>query len=341
MSPLSVVAVRDAATAARTLTELRVRVRNDFPGPPPPSEASALRDLDRPHLRPTFLVAERTGGPVAFVAARLSPALTDADGRPLGMLGPFEATDADAATELLRAGTDDLRRRDAGEVIGPISGDTWHSYRLNVGPWEDPPFLLEPWNPPAYEGMWTAAGFTAWQGYHSKEIVGTAAAAEGLRPKREAAQARGYSFVPLREAAFEEELGRVYELSRVLFAGNPLYTEISRDEFLDLYRDARPLIRADCVTFAVAPDGSDAGFQFTLEDPAGTLNVKTLGVLAEHRRAGLGGALVSLAYQAAAARNVPLLLCLMHDNNVSSRIDGGNSRVMRRYRLYRAGGGPA
>jgi ribosomal protein S18 acetylase RimI-like enzyme len=339
MNTVTIETVTDPASAARTLVELRERVYADDPWHRPAAEMSVHRDLVRRRFRVAFLAAGRQGKSVAFVAARVSPDLTGPDGRPMGLLGPFEALDdTEAAVALLRAGVERLRGLGAGEIVGPMSGDTWHSYRVNVGPYEDPPFLLEPYNPAWEAAQWESAGFEVIHGYHTKRVEQVAALAEQLGPKRAAAQAQGYRFQPFRLEHFEEELGRVYELSRELFAANPLYVEIPRPEFIDLYRDARPLIDPECAAFAVAPDGTDAGFVFALPDPTGVINVKTLGVQTAHRRAGLGGALTSLSYRVAADRGLGLNLCLMHDDNVSSRLDGGRSRILRRYHLYRWAG---
>jgi len=336
MTAVAVAAIPGAARAARELNRLRERVYAGDAGYRAPADETVRAELARPRFEAAFLAAGPPERPEAFVAARVSPDLRDDAGRPVGLLGPFEALDRPETTAaLLREAARGLRAKGAGQILGPISADTWHAYRVNVGPWDDPPFLLEPRNPPYAAALWENAGFVPFEGYHTKRVDDVAPVAELLGGKIEAAAARGYRFVPYRPERHDEELDRIYAISRVVFADNRLYTEIPRDEFRDLYRGARALIDPECVVFAVDPDGRDAGFVFALPDPTGAVNVKTLGVLPEHRRAGLGGALTGLAYRVAVARGLAVNLCLMHDDNVSSRLDGGRSRVLRRYVLYR------
>ena len=45
-------------------------------------------------------------------------------------------------------------------AIGPVDGNTWQRYRLITEPGTEPPFFLEPDNPDAWPGQFTAAGFT-------------------------------------------------------------------------------------------------------------------------------------------------------------------------------------
>ena len=122
-----------------------------------------------------------------------------------------------------------------------MDGDTWHRYRLNVGPFDDPPFLLEPYNPPWYEPLWTANGFAVLERYFSKR-VDPATVVAYLEGKARDALGAGYKLRRLDPSRFQAELGVIYELSRRIFARNFLYTEISEDEFVRLYAGARALI---------------------------------------------------------------------------------------------------
>jgi hypothetical protein len=94
----------------------------------------------------------------------------------VGCLGLFECvTPPDGAEALLRAAVARLTAEGVDQVLGPLEGDTWHRYRLNVGPFGDPPFPMEPWNPPYYEAVWRAAGFVDAVRYVSVRISDLAA----------------------------------------------------------------------------------------------------------------------------------------------------------------------
>ncbi|HVT17604.1 MAG TPA: hypothetical protein VHQ90_15690 [Thermoanaerobaculia bacterium] len=319
------------------------------------------RPLARPFARP-----------IARLVARLSPALADpASGRPYGLLGFFEAIPGEAGAEaagmLFAAAAAWLRGRGAGAIVGPMDGDTWHRYRLNAGPWDEPPFLLEPYNLPGYPALWQANGFRVLASYSSRRIDDAAAVAEHLGIHRRQALAAGYRLRPLDARRFSRELGLLHELSCAIFAENFLYTEIPRAEFAAVYAGARPLIDPELVWFAETGRGEPAGFLFAYPDhfravasmrggrgplarlrclrelrrgrPA-AVNFKTVGVLREHRRAGLGAALVAQGYDTALRKGFRSSNhCLILEGNPSAALDAGRGRLLRRYHLYQLAGG--
>jgi len=304
----------------------------------------------------------RGNHPVARIVARRSPALRDGAGLPYGLLGFFEAVAGaeEAVGRLFDEAVRWLKEAGAGEVLGPMDGDTWHKHRLSVGPWDDPPFLLEPYNPRYYPALWEAHGFEVLESYASKRVEPGLVAAH-LEPKRQAALDAGYRLRRLDTRRFREELRRVYELSRVIFARNFLYTDVPEEEFLALYAGACSLIDPDLVWFAEAPGGGDAGFLFAypdrfravaalrgrrdplallrfllLRNEVDAVNVKTIGVLPQHRRAGLGAALIGQAHRVALEKGYRAANhCLFREGNPSGEMDGGTGRLLRRYHLYR------
>ena len=74
-----------------------------------------------------------------------------------------------------------------------MDGDTWHRHRLNVGPFDDPPFLLEPYNPPYYPEIWEEAGFQVLARYFSKQVDPAAVVAHlrAAGPRRRSPPATG------------------------------------------------------------------------------------------------------------------------------------------------------
>jgi GNAT superfamily N-acetyltransferase len=299
------------------------------------------------------------------LVARLSPQLQDGEGSPYGLLGFFEAFDRpDVVGQLFAAAVAWLRESGAGPVVGPMDGDTWHRYRINVGPFDEPPFLMEPYNPPYYGELWESSGFYVLERYFSTRVDTEKVVAHWAPKARSVAEA-GYRMrtLDMRRFRFDTELRLLYRLSRVIFAGNFLYTEISEDEFLALYAGSRPILDPGLVSFAVGPDGHEVGFLFNYPDRfravaamkgergwlaklrflanrgrAEAVNIKTLGVLPEHRRAGVAGALAHFGHRAALDRGYAVANhCLFKEGNPSSRLDGGAGRPLRTYHLYQLG----
>jgi len=317
--------------------------------------------------RQLVLLSLAAGAARARVVARLTPVLRDGAGKPYGMLGFFEAfEDEDLVSALLREALGWLRERGAGEIIGPIDGDTWHRYRFNVGPHERPPFLMEPANPPHYPRSWERLGFEPFERYHSRTVADVTPAMQALEPEHERALAAGYVLRPLDRRRLREELLLLYQISIRSFASNALYTEISREDFLALYEGVGSLLDPELVLFAHDPRGEPVAFAFAFLDrfPAvramrgkrgplsklrfllargqvDAVNVKSLAVLPEHRRARLAYALTWRLYRRALELGVRRAnLCLIRDGNPSSRLDAGLGSEMRRYILYRYAGMP-
>ncbi|MCP4203946.1 MAG: GNAT family N-acetyltransferase [bacterium] len=347
----------------RTFLDLPDHVYRRDPHYQRPFSGSVATGLKRPEFagRQRGFVVPAIGAPVARVVARVSPTLRDASQKPYGMLGFFEALDdSGAVAALFETAIEWFRERGIATVIGPIDGDTWHSYRLNAGPFEEAPFLMEPYNPPYYPELWRGNGFDVLETYLSQRASDLAAVVEAMAPKHRRALEAGYSIETLRLDRFDAELGRLYRLSLRVFAGNFLYTAISEESFLDLYRQSRALVDAELVFFARAPDGSDAGFLFafpdrfravaamqgkshllaklkflTLRNRTDSVNLKSLGVVPEHRKSGVGAALMYRAYKAALRKGYRHAnLCLLRAGNPSGRLEGGRSQVFRRYELY-------
>lgn len=290
-------------------------------------------------------VASRDGEPVARLVTQVSPAYSDSNGDPLGLIGFFEAVDdPEAVRELFDAAAEELRGAGCRTMIGPIEGDTWHRYRVNAGPFERPPFLLEPTNPQYYASLWEGSGFSVLESYSSKRIAPIAETAAALSRKFDAARANGYRFERFDRDDFRSVLERIYSLSIVIFKDNFLYSDISFEEFAALYDGADRLMDEDSIVFARTSDGEDAGFLFaypnrTASAPHGdALNFKTLGVLPEHRRGGTGGALMYCGYESAMRRGIDAANhCLMREGNPSERLDSGHGETFRRYFLYQKG----
>ena len=230
-----------------------------------PSQAMIEASLFRADFegRQTVWLASDGGRGVARVVARLSPTLTDDNGRPVGMLGFFEAmNNLDAVRSLFVAAVAWLRAHQAGLIVGPMDGDTWHHYRLNLGPFDMPPFPLEPYNPPFYAALWEAAGFVPLEEYHSKFVRDPAAAAEALEPFQQRVLRQGGELRRLDRKRFTEELRLIYELSLRIFAGNFLYSAIPWPEFQQMYAPFESGLDTDFIWFSRDATGHDVGFVF-------------------------------------------------------------------------------
>ncbi|HEU4996294.1 MAG TPA: hypothetical protein VFT29_15865 [Gemmatimonadaceae bacterium] len=304
-----------------------------------PDRVAVERSLDRDiyRSRQRLFVAFDGDRPVARIVARIAPQLNDARGNPYGLLGFFEsARNVDTGRALFQPAIDWLRGHGVGAIVGPMDGDTWHRYRVNIGPFDHPPFPLEPWNPPYYRELWEQAGFGEVESYSSKWIDDVTVLLPRLESGAERAASHGICVRALDRSRLDQELAIVHRLSAEIFRDAFLYSPITLPDFLDMYRGVERFLDPDLVVFATAPDGRDVGFVFAYADPSlPAIHYKTIGVLSDWRKAGTTAALSRHVYRNAVARGLRAgNHALMRDDNRSQALDAGLGVVFRRYVLF-------
>ena len=252
----------------------------------------------------------------------------------IGCLGSFEASGPEAARLLLEGACARLREAGCTRAIGPMDGNTWRPHRFVIEDSGEPPFLLEPRNPPEYPSYFSASGF---------EILATYRAS--LLPLDEPApdfslaagrlEERGITIRDLDPTHFRQELGALYDVCLACFSENFLYTPISRAEFIDSYSRVEPLVDPGLIRIAEHA-GTVIGFLFALPDQHERVLVKTLAVDPHHRRIGLGSVLVAQVQQRARESGFRHAIhAIQHEKNSSRHITGQYAfRVIRRYALY-------
>jgi hypothetical protein len=252
------------------------------------------------------------------------------DGTATAVIGRFGCGSAEAGARLLAETLEALKAEGCAAVLGPMEGDTWHSYRLVTEPGGRAPFLMEPRNGPEAVAAFRAAGFAPVAEYASA-LCDAAERRVGLK---------GSAAVRLRPfdaADAGRELERLYRISLEAFRSNAFYTPIDEGSFRALYEPLLPRLVPDLLLIAEDEARAPVGFVFGLPDwaegPAPrTAILKTYAAL----RPGVG-TMLSDAFHRNALRlgYRHVIHALMHADNVSlrySRLIGGV--VFRRYALF-------
>lgn len=245
-------------------------------------------------------------------------------------IGDFSCKTPEAGAALLSQAIGRVRREGMTRIIGPMSGDTWHSYRFVSESDGTPPFLLEPTNQPHGPEVFRSAGFHEISRYFSARVA-----------LEQAAQ-----HAPVRTDAFTVEpwdgtnpeglFRQVFDLSVQAFAKNAFYKPISEADFLAMYMPVVPMIRKELIFFARRSDGTLAGFLFGIpnyaEGPAPkSVILKTYASLAR----GAGRHLAYRFHKAALELGFETAIhALIHDDNQSAeRSAAEGASVFRRYSL--------
>jgi hypothetical protein len=251
------------------------------------------------------------------------------DGEPTAALGRIAFASPDAGAALLQRAASRLRDEGVSRLVGPMDGDTWHSYRAVIEDDGTPPFLMEPTSGASDVAAFRAAGF---------EVIETYASARATLP--EAIGPAPATPAPLIEPwdggdparAFAE----IHALSSAAFARNRFYRALPREAFLALYAPVVPLLVPDLILFARDPDTSELiGYLFGLPDPRAATPTVILKTYASARK-GVGHHLAHAFHARAHAMGFGTVIhALMHEDNVSaSRSRSHAGEVFRRYALF-------
>ena len=266
-------------------------------------------------------------------------------GERLGIIGHYAADDPTAGETILRRACAELATAGCTLAVGPMDGDTWHSYRFVTARGDAPPFFLEPWQPAAWAEHWAAAGFETLAEYFSTisdDLTGATNDPRQLEAARRVVAA-GVRTRGLEPACWDDELRRLHTVAAVSFQANFLYSVLSVEEFLALYAPLKNMVRPELVLIAEDASGKPVGFALGLPNVTDatreTFIVKTVAVLPEVAGIGLGRVLVDRLHAAAGALGYRRAIhALMHDDNVSRHLSARfGSRPLRRYALFSRG----
>ena len=145
-------------------------------------------------------------------------------GHRLGLIGHYAADGAQAGRQLLACACEQLAAGGCTLAVGPMDGNTWRSYRFITAGNAEPPFFLEPANPPEWPRQFVEYGF--------KPLARYASALDDRLDQEDDAQARraalrmtglGVTLNPLEPAHLEEELKAIYRVAAAGFRGRSAF----------------------------------------------------------------------------------------------------------------------
>lgn len=286
-----------------------------------------------------------------------------------GAVGQFYSDSRPTALALLGRAAEICRDQGREYLLGPLDGDTWHSYRLTTNDYERPPFFLDRLTPRSWCDWFIEAGFAPVAEYFSTQgpvwalFRRNGGDVQAVRPRADFSDPSSFSSAddatarqwderlaegrlvlrPLNLERFEDDLGLIHELSLAGFARNFLYTPLSLARFMELYRPLRDLVVPDLVQLAFV-DQRPAGFCLCLPDYAqkqaglkiDTVILKTFARRPEKEYRGLGAWLMRQAHQVAADKGFQqLIVAFMHRDNHSLTLAlAAGGEIIRSYALY-------
>jgi hypothetical protein len=253
------------------------------------------------------------------------------EGRRTAAVGGVRCESRSAGEALLVQVCEQLRRDSFAAVLGPMDGDTWHSYRLVAESDGSPPFAMEPTSGPHDLAAFEAAGFAPVSTY-----VSTRAPLDQAIGSSSPVKVDGVAVTAWDGQNADALIDMLFEMSVASFRERAFFKRIDKAEFQKLYQPVVPLIDPRLVLSARDAQAGLVGFLFGLPDRLQGAQPKTviLKTYASGRR-GVGHLLVDTFHRTARELGfADVIHALMHVDNVSldrSRRHAG--KVFRRYAL--------
>jgi len=301
----------------------------------------AVSQIDE-HSADLHLCALTNAGEVIAQCSLWWNAVPNLEQHEVGVIGHYACVDDEAAACLIEEAVGRLRRQSCTVAIGPMDGNTWRRYRFVTDGGKEPPFFLEPTNPPEWPLQFERAGFAPLAEYFSALNRDLAQKDERIARHQVRLADLGITIRTAEGESLEEQLGKIYSVSRIAFTQNFLYTEILERAFRAQYTKILPHVRPELVLLAERRSEL-VGYLFAIPDLAqaargaviDTFLIKTVAILPDTELRGLGSVLVARAHDQ--GLRIGFRRCihaLMHENNISRNISGHSAATMRRYTVY-------
>ena len=294
-------------------------------------------DLPSAATTPRFFLAFDGEHIIGRACAMINPYITF-EKQYTGIIGYYECIDKEeSAKRLIDSVTEYLSREKCQYLIGPVNGNTWHSYRWTV-PDNGRPFFLDNYHKPWYLSQFLTAGFKPIAEYASTMVNQPFGPFPRLEKFKNYYERKGISIRSINLDNFESDLSAIYSISIQAFQDNFFYSPISWKDFCQLYQSIRPLIKPEFVLLAENSIQEPLGFIFGVTDPYNlsnkTLIIKTVAVVPNPSAKGLGAYMGEKLHQTAHELGYKTVIhALMHEDNVSNNILADISRKFRSYVL--------
>jgi hypothetical protein len=334
----------------------------------PPLRRDERRRLDRrrnpffEHADIDLWIAVANGRPCGRIAAIQDRAHDEFHRERLAWFGFFEAADAATGRALLETAESWGQARGCSAIRGPVNPSLNESAGLLVQGFDDDPYLLMPYNPPAYAEFVERSGYGKVKDLLAWDIDVTAPL--GARVERLAERLRRRPQIRVRPVdmrQFDRDLAAMNAIYRSAWADNWGFVPPTDAEMKQLATDLKPVIDPDLVLFAEM-DGRPIACVVCLPDlnqvlkrmngrllPFGLWHflkrrsiitrtrVVLLGVLAEYRHIGLYPLLISEVHRNGVAngyKRAELSWTLEDNDEVNAGILAAGGSLYKKYRLY-------
>ncbi len=232
-----------------------------------------------------FLVLDHEDEPLGRCIVTTYPQKKEA------FVGLFESLELGEVAKVLFGEVDDYCR-EIGKtaVIGPVDGSFWIKYRLKIDNF-GVPYTGEPYNKGCYLSMFQDAGYEICEEYISNKYMAIPKNHRNPILKRRLSESlrKGYEIRNLKKGEFSRSLEEIGELIMELYKDFPIFTEIEKASFIQMFSRLKPILDFSMIKLAYFK-GELVAFSITVPNYSNLINgkispIKVLKILLRKRKA--------------------------------------------------------
>lgn len=193
----------------------------------------------------------------------------DPEIHPLAYIGLFDSVnDTKVSTSLFDAAITLISKQSCTQVIGPLNGSIFDSYRIMTHGFKERPFIGEPRNPEYYEHLFIDYGFNQCNTWETLELKGKFISNPFSKHQKnfENFHKLGYSIKQFKEFEDLEMIKLSYQLISKSYSVFPYYSTISESDFMQHSKHMPALIDKECSLFLFDPENQMVGVIIILRD---------------------------------------------------------------------------
>ena len=265
-------------------------------------------------------------------------AITVYPGSDTAYIGLFECENNDAAAGFLFSMAEKIcAGKGCTSIVGPVDASFWIKYRLKINNFDKPAYTGEPYNRDYYFDLFKKNGYSVKEHYTSSgyHAIDESYVNEKFEERFKAFEEKGYRIESVKHEGFEKAMMSVYDLITDLYSDFPVYSDLSREDFMELFNSYRSIMDMSMTKLAYYGDET-VGFYISIPDygnivyhlnPVNILRLLRIrkkpkryvmlymGVDREHR--GLGKALVYAIMKELEGNRLPSIGALARDGKVT------------------------
>jgi len=224
------------------------------------------------------------------------------------------------------------------KIVGPINYSTWFSYRWMINGFSETKIHPEPSNPLYMPEIFKKIGFKEYKRYSSTLVESNDSRQDYYEEKYKEILNKNYTFKRYTSFKIYFVLKHIYNISIDSFVENPLYSNISFNNFKKIYvSDFNKKVKTQLIVDLCFYKKEPVGFVFIYKNPySDDIFVwKTIGIKRSFQNKGIGSAFRYIVHKTAIEKKCNFVLHhLTYVDNIVKKFRREDDKVIKNYALF-------